>query len=145
MAQADLLNTITNVLALSLNQRKVLSDGRYDTISTIIHWKYDNIHEWFTTKSKLATNRGGSSYGDQKIKCLQALEWWAADLTLRVKHIVLADFGATIMADCTDEAKLYNEDENRDPDIEKPDKFSHSKSVYWEEMVYTYFITMKNI
>ena len=64
MVQADLLKTITNILSLSVNQREVLSDEGYDTISTIAHWKYDDILEWYTTKSKLTTTRGGASYGD---------------------------------------------------------------------------------
>ena len=50
MAQADLLNTITNVLSLSLNKHDVLSYDRYDTISTIIYMKCDEIREWCTTK-----------------------------------------------------------------------------------------------
>ena len=85
------LNTITNVLGLS-------NDG-YDTISTIIHWKYDKIREWCTNKSKFTATRGGASYEDRKIKCLQALVWWGTYLTLRGKQIVLYDFDATMMAD----------------------------------------------
>ena len=66
MAQADFLNTITNVLGLSVKQREVLSNYRYDTISNIIHCNYDKIREWCTTKSKLTTTKGGASYRDQK-------------------------------------------------------------------------------
>ena len=62
MTQADFLNTITNVLGLSVKQREMLSDYGYDTIFTSIHWKYDEISEWFTTKSKLTTTRVGDSY-----------------------------------------------------------------------------------
>ena len=72
MSQVDLLNTITRVLGLSIKQREVLSDDGCETISTIIHLKYDEIREWCTTKSKFTTTRGEASYGDQKIKCLQA-------------------------------------------------------------------------
>ena len=119
MSQADFLNTITNVLVLSFNQHEVLSDDRYDTISAIIHWKYDNIREWCTTKSKLTTTRGGDSYGDRKIKCLQALSWWATDLTLRGKQIFLAEFDATMMIYCIDEEKLDYEGGKKDPYINK--------------------------
>ena len=102
MAQADFLNTITNILGLLVNQHEVLSDGGYDTISNIIHWKYDKIHECFTTKSKLKTTRGGASYEYRKTKCLQTLAWWATNLTLRGKQIVLADFDATMAEYCID-------------------------------------------
>ena len=145
MAQADLLNIIINVLGILVKQREVLSDDGYDTISTIIHWNYDNTCEWFTTKYKLITTRGGDSYGDQKIKCLQALEWWATNLTLRGKKIVLADFDATMMAYCIDEENFDYKDRKKDPDTNKTDNLSHIKWLAWEEMVYTYSTAMKNI
>ena len=71
-----------------------------------------------------------------KIKCLQELAWWAIYSTLRGKHIVLVDFDATVMEYFIDESKLDYEDGKKYPDIEKTDKFSHSKWVTWEEMVY---------
>ena len=67
MAQVYFLNTITNVLGLSDKQRDVLSYDGYDTISTIIHCKYDSIHKGCTTNYKLTTTTGGASYGDQNI------------------------------------------------------------------------------
>ena len=42
MAKENFLNTITNVLALSVKQHKVLSDDEWDTISTII-----NLEVWW--------------------------------------------------------------------------------------------------
>ena len=144
ISQAYFLNTITNVLGLSVKQRKVLFDDGYDTISTTIHWKYDRMREWCTTKSNLTTTRGGNSYGDQIIKFLQALAWWATYLILSGKQIFLADFYDTMMEDCIYEAKLYYEDGKKDQDIQKTNKFLHSKCVAWEELVYTYFIDMKN-
>ena len=105
MAQADLFNTITNVLGLSVKQRGVSSSGRYDKICTIIHLNYKKIRECCTNKSKLKNTRGGSSYGYRKIKLLQVLEWWATNFILRGKRIVLADVYATMMTDCIDEEK----------------------------------------
>ena len=87
MAQVDSLNTITNVLGLSIKQREVLSDDGYDTIFTIILMKYDKIREWCITKSKLTTTIAGASYGDKKTNCLEAFAWWVTDLILRGKQI----------------------------------------------------------
>ena len=70
MAQEDFLNTVTNILVLSVKKCEVLSNDGYDTISAIIHWKYDKIHECCITNSKLTTTRGGATYGDSEIKCL---------------------------------------------------------------------------
>ena len=65
-------------------------------------------------------------------------------MTLRGEHIVLANFDATMVADCIDEEKLDYEDGKKDLDIKKHDKFSHIKWVAWEEMVHTYFTSMKD-
>ena len=137
MAQADLLDTVINILGISVNQREVLSGDVYYTMSTIINWMYEDIRDWCTAKSKLTTTRGGASYGDQKIKFLQALAHWATNFILRCKQIVLDDFYTTIMADFIDEAKLDYEYGKMDPDTGKPDKFSHSKWVAQQEMVHT--------
>ena len=56
-------------------------------------------------------------------------------MTLKGKHIVLADFDATMMAYCIDEAKLDCKDGKKDPGIERPYKFSHRKWVACDEMI----------
>ena len=71
---------------------------------------------WQPPEEKLLT--------ETKIKCLKALKWWATDLTLRGKHMVLAEFDASMMADCIVEVKLDYEDGKKYPYIEKPDKLS---------------------
>ena len=73
------------------------------------------MHEWYKIKSKLKTTTSGSSYGDQKIKCIHVSAWWATYLNLRGKQNVLADFDSTIIADCIYEAKLDYEDGKKDP------------------------------
>ena len=64
------LNKFTDVLGLLVRQREVLSNDGYEMISTIIYWKYNEIHEGCTTKSNLKTTRGEAFYGDRKIKCI---------------------------------------------------------------------------
>ena len=50
-------------------------------------------------------------------------------MTIWGKQIVLADFDATIIADCIYEAKLDYNYGKKDPEIEKTDKFSQRKWV----------------
>ena len=54
-AQIDFLNTVINFLGLLVRKCDVLYNDGYGTISNIIHWKYNMVREWFTTKSKLST------------------------------------------------------------------------------------------
>ena len=58
-------------------------------------------------------------------------------MILSGKHIVLADFDATMMTDCIYKAKLDYEDGKKDPYINKPDELSHSKWLARGNMVYT--------
>ena len=50
-----------------------------------------------------------------------------------------------MISDCIDEAKLDYKYWKKEPDIDKPDNFSHRNWVSREEMVFTYFNSMKNI
>ena len=72
------------------------------------------------------------------------MAWRATDFNLRGKQIFLADFYATMVSYCKDEANLDHEDRKKDPYIENPDNLSHSKWVVWDEMVYTSFTSMEN-
>ena len=49
-----------------------------------------------------------------------------------------------MMEYCIYEAKLDHNNGENDPDIKKPDKLSHSKWVYCDETVYTYFTAIWN-
>ena len=64
-------------------------------------------------------------------------------MNLKGKHIILDDFDATVMVYCIYEAKLDYEDRKKDPDIKKPNNLLRNKWLALEEMVYTYFTTMK--
>ena len=43
------------------------------------------------------------------------------------------------MADCIYEAQFDYEDGKKEPDIQKPDKFSRINWLAWDDMFYTYF------
>ena len=40
---------------------------------SVIYWSFTYIKEWCQIKSKIPASRGGVSYRDRKIKCLQAM------------------------------------------------------------------------
>ena len=87
----------------------------------------------------------GVSYGDRKIKCLQALAWWVTDLTLQGKIIDLNKFKTDILADAIEESRLDFED-TRDGkgELIKNKEFSHEKWTQWEDSIYNYFTLSKN-
>ena len=76
--------------------------------------------------------RGGVSYGDRKIKCLQALNWWVVDLTLWGKITDLNNFKTDIIADTIEDSRIDFEDTRyRKGDLSKPKEFSHEKWNQW--------------
>ena len=67
--------TFQGILGCTSTQVRVLVDDGYDSQEYVIYWKFIDIKEWCQLKSNIHASRGGVSYGDRKINCLQALAW----------------------------------------------------------------------
>ena len=82
-------------------------------------------------------SRGGISFGDRKINCLQALTWWVTDLVERSKIIYLNHFKTDILYEVIEELQLDFED-TRDVKggVSRPKTFSHKKLTQWEDIIY---------
>ena len=101
-------------------------DDGYDSQESVLYWEFIDIKGWCQLKSKIPASRGGVSYGDRKIKFLQALAWWVTDLTLWGKIIDLNNFKTDIISDAIDKSRLEFE-YTRDGKgrLSKPKEFSH--------------------
>ena len=90
--------------------------------------------------------RGGLSYGDRKIECLQALSWWVTDLTLRSKIINLNNFRTDILDDTIEESRLDFED-TRDGKVEliNPKDLSHEIFSQLKYIIYNCFTSKKEV
>ena len=84
-------------------------DG-YDSQESVIYWEFIDIKEWFQIKAKIPTSRGEVSYGDRKIKLLQALAWWVTDLTLWGKITDINNLKTDIIADSIEDSRFDFED-----------------------------------
>ena len=73
---SDLIHCLDNVLNLTSHQRDVFIANGYEQAMDFIGWKYDAIQKWTTSMTSLAINCAGATYGDQKVKCIQALAHW---------------------------------------------------------------------
>ena len=87
-------------------------------------------------------SRGGVSFVDRKIKCLQALDWWVADLTLQCKYIHFNNFKSYVLSDAIEDSWIKSED-NRygNGDLSKPKYFSHEKCTQWKYSIYNYLLS----
>ena len=60
-----------NIIGITNIQVSVLVENRYDSQESVLYWKLKNIKEWFQLKAKTPASRGGVSYVDRNINCLQ--------------------------------------------------------------------------
>ena len=101
-------------------------EDRYDTQEALLYWKFIDIKEWCQLKYKMILSRGGKSFRDRKIKCLQALAWWATNMILQGKKIDLNHFKSDVMYEAIEEFRLKLENNrNSKWDCIKPKKFPH--------------------
>ena len=118
--------TLQGIIGFNSTQVQVLVDNGYDIQESFLYWKLTYIKEWCQIKSNIPASRGGVSYGDRKVKCLQALAWWVTDLTLQGKIIDLNNFKTDIIADEIEESRIDFEDTRVGKgELSKPKEFSH--------------------
>ena len=144
-AQTDFGNVLRNICAFTQRQVDVLINDGYNTADALYNWKFNDIREWCELKSKISAARGGASYGDRKIKCLQAMAWWITDRELRgIPFNIVLDFSIVELQDAIEEARLEYEESKRESAVELPKTFTVADWVTWEESVYNYFTSHKN-
>ena len=85
-------------------------DDGYESQESVFYWEFTDIEEWCQLKAKIPAICGGVYYGDRKIDCLQALNWWATDMTLQDKIIDLNNFNNDIIDDAIKWFRLDFED-----------------------------------
>ena len=143
--RADLVNVLDNVCRLNVNQRMTLINDGYDTARSLVHWNYKSIRSWCEGKSKLAVNRGGCTFGDRKIKCIQALAYWCTNAYLQGDTLDIVNlFDDDALNEAIIESELDYDDSKKDAVLDKPGKFSHEKWQEWEESIYNYFASSRN-
>ena len=82
-----------------------MEDG-YVTTDISLYWNFSDIRDWCQLKAMIAVGRGGLSFGERKIKCIQALDWWIIYLTLQGKPIERNNFKSDILSDAIEESQL---------------------------------------
>ena len=118
--------TLQGIIGFTSTQVWVLVDDGYDSQESVLCGKFKDIKEWCQLKSKIPTIRGGVSYGDRKIKCIQALAWWVKDLTLQ----------GNILSDAIKVSLIDFEDTRYGKGgLSKPKDFSHENWTQWEDSI----------
>ena len=119
--------------------------GGYGTLRDLNQWRYKDIKDWCVAMSNRPNVRGGRTYGDLKIRQLQAIAWWVTDCTLRNVPLDVNEFKANA-DDYKENAEYsYLESQADDVNIDKPAKFDYKNWIAWEESVYLYFDSIYNL
>ena len=122
------IGTLQGILGFTSTQVRVLVDNGYDIQESVICWKFTDIKEWCQLKANIPASCSGVSYGERKIKFLQALDWLVTYLTLRGKIIDLNKFKTDILAGAIEESWIDFEDTKYGKgELIKPKEFSHEK------------------
>ena len=144
--RADILNVLENVCHLTRSQRETLVNDGYDTARSLVHWNFKSIRAWCEAKSKMPVNRGGCTYGDRKIKCIQGIAYWCTNASLTGDQLdIVNKFDDDALDESIIESELDYNETKKDAVLDKPDKFSHEKWQEWEESVYNYFSSFRNV
>ena len=144
--ETELYELMVNFHSFTQNQYICLRNmGGYGTLADLNQWRYKSIRKWCKNMGALAVNRGGRTFGDLKIKQLQGIAWWVTDSTLRNLPLDVNVYKAD-----SDTYKLNAEldhldQEHDDVTVDKPKKFQYKDWIEWEESVYMYFDSLKNL
>ena len=96
--------SLLGIIGFTITQVKILVDNGYEIQESFIYWKFTYIKDWYQFKSETHASRGGASYGDRNINCLQELDWWVIDLMLGGKMININNFNNDIISDAIEES-----------------------------------------
>jgi len=142
--QHDLNDILNNVCFLTQPQMDTLIGDGYDTARSLVHWDHKAIRTWCEGKAKLAINRGGCTWGDRKIKCLQALAYWCTEQHLKGEPLDAILYDDYMQDESIVDSEVNYNESKKDKALDKPGKFSHDKWQEWEEAIYNYFGSYTN-
>ena len=111
-AKADFALVLETVCNFTQLQRDTLINDGYDTPDSIKHWKYNRIRDWAEKKATLAVAAGRCTYGDCKIKCIQALSYWCTRKALMGDELssIVDDFDIATLNESIIEAEIKYEE-----------------------------------
>ena len=114
-----------DVCHLTLSQTTTLVEDGYDTARSIVHWDFKSIRSWCKTKSKIPVNRGGCTYGDRKIKCIQTLAYWCTNAHLQGDSLdIINQFDDDVLDKAIIESELDYNDSKKDAVLNKPKNYT---------------------
>ena len=123
---------------------KVIDEG-YDSLTEFIYWYHEDVKAWCTGKTKLSPTRGGCSFGDPKIKNIQALAYWATDLHKRGVAFIPRTFTPDILVEYKKLLRVQQLASKQSSDVEIPKPLQNEKWETWETALNNYLMSRKGV
>ena len=117
--------------------------GGYSKMADLNQWKYKEISAWCHDMGILTLAQGGRTFGDLKVRQLQAIAWYVTDTLLRGQMIDVDEFKLDPKEYRTRAAFDYTNSQSA-VTLDKPAKFEYKNWISWEESVYQYLDSNKN-
>ena len=118
--------------------------GGYSEMADLNQWKYKEISSWCHNMGRLSAARGGRTFGDLKVRQLQAIAWYVTDTLLRGQVIDVDEF--KLDPDEYRQRAAFDYDNSQTTvTLDKPAKFEYKNWISWEDSVYRYFDSVYNV
>jgi hypothetical protein len=124
-------DVLTTVLRFGDNQADTLITEGYDSLHELRFWGYEDIATWAANKGKITLLRGGCSYGDPRVKGLQALAFYATDMHRRGLPLSLINFNDEMLLKYKEMVRVDRARKGTKSDVSMPDPLVHD--TIWED------------
>ena len=124
-------DVLTTVLRFGDVQANTLIDEGYDALLELRFWGYDDISTWAANKGKITLVRGGCTYGDPRVKGLQALAFYATDMHRRGLPLSLINFNDAMLLKYKEMVRVDRARKTMKSDVSMPDPLI--QDTIWED------------
>ena len=134
-----------NILGLTRAQAIAISTNGWEVLVDFQGYTTSDIESWVTSNSRLAVNRGGTTFASVRTKRLAALNYWVNRRLLRGTTVVAAEFNAEALRESLASYPIYDMWKSESDTAQKPEAFSYSKWTEWQDSVTTFLKGTKNV
>lgn len=133
------LAVLTTVLRLTENQANALIEEGYDSARELCFWNSGDITTWCANKTKLPATRGGCTYGNPRVKAIQAFAFWATDMHQRGLPLALAQFDDDMLLKYKEMVRVETARKSLDSSVQLPAQLG-TTSIWedWENSLQNY-------
>jgi hypothetical protein len=122
---------LTDVLRLTENQADALEAEGYDNAQELCFWGTSDIATWCANKAKLPATRGGITFGNPRVKAIQAFAFWATDMHQRGLPLALPLFDDEMLLKYKEMVRVESARKSQVSSVQLPEQLG--PTAIWED------------